>query len=225
MSTDSMEILSPLQRGFIKAFARTPISGDFFLTGGTALSAFYLKHRYSDDIDLFTEQEHQVQYIVPALKRIAKEMHSKIEFTKEFTTFIEAFLSKKDETVKIHFAQDAPYRLQEVVQNEKLGISIDNELDIACNKMSALFDRYAEKDFVDLYFLSKEFMAFNRLFERARKKHVGMDEYWMAVALKNVDKIAALPRMIKPVTIEELKEFYYQQIEYLMNINKNRREQ
>jgi len=29
---------------------------DFYLTGGTALSRFYLNHRYSDDLDFFINQ-------------------------------------------------------------------------------------------------------------------------------------------------------------------------
>lgn len=29
---------------------------DFYLTGGTALSRFYLNHRYSDDLDFFVNQ-------------------------------------------------------------------------------------------------------------------------------------------------------------------------
>ena len=33
------------------------ITGNFYLTGGTALAEFYLKHRYSEDLDFFSEQE------------------------------------------------------------------------------------------------------------------------------------------------------------------------
>ena len=29
---------------------------EFYLTGGTALSRYYLNHRYSDDLDLFVNQ-------------------------------------------------------------------------------------------------------------------------------------------------------------------------
>ncbi|MFA0732219.1 MAG: hypothetical protein LKKZDAJK_002880 [Candidatus Fervidibacter sp.] len=48
----SNELLSPLQRDFLGQFFRQ--RRDFFLTGGTALAAFYLFHRRSEDIDLFT---------------------------------------------------------------------------------------------------------------------------------------------------------------------------
>ena len=35
--------------------SRTP----FFLTGGTALSRFYTRHRYSDDLDLFVSRDRE----------------------------------------------------------------------------------------------------------------------------------------------------------------------
>lgn len=50
-----MKILTPLQEEFIYTFSKSPLKNRFFLTGGTALAAFYLEHRYSDDMDFFTE--------------------------------------------------------------------------------------------------------------------------------------------------------------------------
>jgi hypothetical protein len=42
-----------LQRDFLYSFFAQPASAPFVLTGGTALAAFYLQHRVSEDIDLF----------------------------------------------------------------------------------------------------------------------------------------------------------------------------
>jgi len=215
-----MKILTPLQEDFIKAFSQSPLRERFFLTGGTALSAFYLFHRYSEDMDFFTEIEGEIIKAVPVIKKIVRNINSSIELTKQFSTMVESFLTRKDEMIKIHFAQDAPFRLKEIEENKEYHIFIDNQLDIACNKLSALFDRYAEKDFVDIYFLSKEFMSFEEIYKYARKKHIGMDEYWLAASLKNIDKVEKLPRMIKSVTIEELREFYYEKIKTLMDIIK-----
>jgi Nucleotidyl transferase AbiEii toxin, Type IV TA system len=51
------DILSPLQKSVLIALFGDPwFRQHFYLTGGTALSAFYLKHRYSDDLDFFTHQ-------------------------------------------------------------------------------------------------------------------------------------------------------------------------
>jgi predicted nucleotidyltransferase component of viral defense system len=212
-----MQILTPLQVDFIRSFARHKYGSFFFLTGGTALSAFYLFHRYSDDLDFFTENEGAIAPLVPMLRDIALQTESQIEITREFTTFLELFMSRKDETIKLHFALDAPYRLQKILKNAEYEIFIDNQLDIACNKLSALFDRFADKDFVDVFFLSREFIPFEEIFDNAKKKHVGMDEYWLAASLKNIDKVETLPRMIKPVTTGEMRDFYYDKIKYLMS--------
>jgi hypothetical protein len=47
-------LLSAGQRRFLRLFSKTPDSTHFYLTGGTALAEFYLGHRYSFDLDLFT---------------------------------------------------------------------------------------------------------------------------------------------------------------------------
>lgn len=50
------------------------ICSKYYLTGGTALSKFYLQHRLSYDIDLFTEKEEVDQRGVEGfLKRISKD--------------------------------------------------------------------------------------------------------------------------------------------------------
>jgi hypothetical protein len=45
------ESLYPLQDGVLRLIQQS--GTDFFLTGGTALSRAYYKHRYSDDLDFF----------------------------------------------------------------------------------------------------------------------------------------------------------------------------
>ena len=52
MMTNSL--LTPLQQAFLRAFFGDPVGQRFFLTGGTALAAFHLHHRLSDDLELET---------------------------------------------------------------------------------------------------------------------------------------------------------------------------
>ena len=47
-------ILTPLQQSFLTGFFAYDVGEQFFLTGGTALAAYYLHHRLSDDLGLFT---------------------------------------------------------------------------------------------------------------------------------------------------------------------------
>lgn len=51
---DKNRILYPHQIAILKLFFASPFSRSFFLTGGTALSAFYLFHRESQDLDFFS---------------------------------------------------------------------------------------------------------------------------------------------------------------------------
>ena len=91
---------------------------------------------------------------------------------------------------------------------EQSQVNIDNLLDIARNKFSALFDWHEAKDLVDVYFLCHGFMPFDDIFANTRKKHVGLDEYWMAHALENVSLIEKLPRMLKPLDLPTLSNFF-----------------
>jgi predicted nucleotidyltransferase component of viral defense system len=211
-----MEILSDLQISIIKFFGQTTLKDKFFLTGGTALSYYYLKHRFSEDLDFFTEEPGSVRIVKDIVIAMAEKMDLNYEISRNFETFCECFVSTKSERIKLHFAQDTPFRLKPILLDPVLDFHYDNELDIACNKFSALFDRHDIKDFVDVYFLSKEFMNFEKLHVRANEKHVGMDDYWLAVSLDYINTLEKLPRMIKPVTIEELRQFYYEKIKFLM---------
>src|SRR3989344_5089593 len=51
-------ILTPKQLDFLEFVQKEPfLIKNFYWTGGTALSEFYLKHRLSEDIDLFIEKK------------------------------------------------------------------------------------------------------------------------------------------------------------------------
>ena len=119
--------------------------------------------------------------------------------------------------MEFDFAQDSPYRLEPVTFHSELGIQIDNPTDIACNKLSALFDRAEPKDFVDVYFIVQGIVSFDRLVALARQKHLGIDDYWLAVALAQVEQVQLLPRMVKPVSLPELKALFLAQAKELMD--------
>jgi hypothetical protein len=53
-------ILTPIQSNFLIEFFH--LTQEFYLTGGTALSAFYLQHRFSEDLDLFTQDDQAFQH-------------------------------------------------------------------------------------------------------------------------------------------------------------------
>lgn len=213
-----MDLLTPLQRQIGLEIGRTPLRDSFYLTGGTALASFYLHYRYSVDLDWFTPDPTAVARVPPALEGIGKRLNWTTSFTRTVGTFLECFIESPDgERVKLDFALDSPYRLEPTRPHPELGVMIDNPTDIACNKLSALFDRAEPKDFVDVYFIVRELMPFDRLVELARQKHVGLDDYWLAVALARVESVELLPRMVKPLQLAEMKAFFLDRARELLD--------
>ncbi|MEJ2207655.1 MAG: nucleotidyl transferase AbiEii/AbiGii toxin family protein [Anaerolineae bacterium] len=213
-----MDLLTPLQRRLLAEIGGSPLKDEFFLTGGTALAVLYLHHRYSVDLALFTENPAAVARVVPTMQEIADRLGLEITFTRTLGTFLEAFVTSPDgERVEFDFAQDSPYRLEPTRFDSELQLAVDNPTDIACNKLSALFDRAEPKDFVDVYFIVREFLPFEQLVALARQKHVGMDDYWLAMALAQVERVSMLPRMVKPVSLDELKAFFLARAKELMD--------
>jgi Nucleotidyl transferase AbiEii toxin, Type IV TA system len=212
-----MEILTEGQRAVISRVARSPLRPEFFLTGGTALSAFYLQHRYSDDLDFFTESPGAVPRVPPVMAEVAADLGASVEFRRLTGSFLECFLTLPGgELVEMDFALDAPFRFEPRRLVAELGIEVDNLLDIAANKLSALYDRSEPKDFVDVYTIHREVLPFPELVDKARQKHVGLDAYWLAQACARVGDVRLLPRLIKPVTLEELRRFFEDQAHRLM---------
>ncbi len=203
------EILTVNQRSLLQVFGACEISKYFYLTGGTALSAFYLHHRFSEDLDFFTNDKRNIEEFRKEIHQILSLPQSTLQVVRSFESFIEARVTMNDgEVIKMDFAFDSPFRHQSTVKSEPYNVWIDNLLDIGCNKFSALFDRADTKDFVDMYFLLKEQFTFEELWRKAKEKHVGMDEYWLTHALKKVFVIKTLPKMVKPLTVEELQNFF-----------------
>ena len=152
------------------------------------------------------------------MQEIAGRLGLEITFARTPGTFLECFLkSPAGERVELDFAEDSPYRLEPARFDPDLGLRIDSPTDIACNKLSALFDRAEPKDFVDVYFVVQELMPFDRLVELAREKYVGLDDYWLAVALAQVEQVQVLPRMVKPVLLEALRSYFLARAKELMD--------
>src|SRR5262249_52340324 len=157
----------------------------------------------------FTENPLAVPRVAPAMEKIATDLGATIEFRRIAGSFLECFLCLPGgERVELDFAVDAPFRFAPRRVVEEFGIEVDNLMDIAANKLSALYDRSEPKDFVDVYAIHREVLPFPELVERARQKHLGLDAYWLAQACARIREVRLLPRLIKPVTLDELRAFF-----------------
>ena len=68
-------VLTPNQRAVLESLAQEKyITETFFLSGGTALSAFYFKHRISEDFDLFSEKVYEAKKVAIWVQKAAKNL-------------------------------------------------------------------------------------------------------------------------------------------------------
>lgn len=94
-------ILTPLQKKFLEEFFRTFLGEKFFLSGGTALAEFYLKHRLSQDLDLFTiDQTLGFDSVNTEINKIANNLDLIIEHQISSPSFLQYVFNHKGEALK-----------------------------------------------------------------------------------------------------------------------------
>lgn len=203
-------IISDLQKHFLLSFSALVDSEHFYLTGGTALSEFYLGHRKSFDLDLFTCEK----ALIPSFSRVVEEELKKdfsVSVVRRFETFAEFEVGKREETIKVQLAYDSPFRFEESLDSN-LGVKVNDYKDLIVDKFLAFFGRIEPRDAVDLFFiLQKE--DFWELVKLAPQKDPGFDLYWLAVALEKTkdfpDDIKRWPvEMLVEVSAEEIKDMF-----------------
>ena len=69
-------ILTPQQIHALKLISQTKLARQFYFSGGTALSYYYLHHRLSEDLDFFNPDEFDPQAVTITLK----SLQSKLDF-------------------------------------------------------------------------------------------------------------------------------------------------
>ena len=216
----SGELLTPFQKKVLKAFTDIEESKAFYLTGGTALSAFYLAHRLSEDFDLFTSEEPLISITARKFKSALDTLGIKVQEIRSFSTFWEAVASSGHEHFKIQLAYDSPFLLCEI--EEKDGLRVHSFEDIAAGKLLALYGRAEERDFIDIYCIVRSGkISLETLIELAKKKDPGLDEYYLAIAFEQSEKIPDDPSRLKVNLVTridptEMKTFFAAQAVQLL---------
>lgn len=182
------------------------IRSSFYFTGGTALSACYLQHRQSDDIDIFTQNTLDSEIIFGIVSKWAHDEHFTFESRKYEVVYRFAFTFAPNEIIKVDFAS---YPYPEVEKkNQFYGLKTDSMFDIAVNKIQTISQRTEVKDFVDLYFLLKEYTFWDMNYGLERKFKQKFDPYLFSGDLMKVQTFTYLPIMYKHLTLDKLKKFF-----------------
>ncbi len=136
------------------------------------MGRFYLNHRYSDDLDFFTNADPYFQDHIKKLKTgIVNVFDMSVErsvFAEDFARF---FITCEHLSLKIEFVNDMPFR-----SGKPLNLSfgkIDTPLNILSNKLTAIVSRDEPKDVCDIIFIALNY-SFNwkAVFMDAKEKAV-----------------------------------------------------
>ena len=142
------------------------VENEFYLTGGTCLSRFYLEKRYSDDLDFFTNDSSRYSFAVKNIKNELMEHYDiKVEVdSKDFIRF------KINDFLQVDFVNDIASRYKEVVVTKE-NYLIDNIENILSNKITAVMGRDNAKDIFDIYLIAKNYdFAWEDILSSAHKK-------------------------------------------------------
>ena len=123
----------------------------FYLTGGTCLNRYYLQRRYSDDLDLFTNDAElfrdDTREVILALKAEGLECET-IVTTRDFVRLVVAA------TLQVDMVNDRlPRAGRPTVRPDS--VRIDSLPNIAANKIGAVLGRDEPKDVFDLYLIAR----------------------------------------------------------------------
>ena len=140
----------------------------FYLTGGTALSRFHnYNHRYSDDLDLFTNNNNLFR---SDLREILLNLsHLEFEKTVESKDFVRLLFKQNSLVLQVDFVHEYIEKIDKfyLINNYK----IDTLNEIISNKFGAILNRDEPKDIADiLEAYSQGYKAWRKAFEMANVK-------------------------------------------------------
>jgi hypothetical protein len=202
-------LLTSIQKTFLAIFAQVPDKERFFLTGGTALSEYYLGHRLSFDLDLFTAEADLITPVSYQIEALCSKNDLQLEVIRRFASYVEFLVRQGQESLKIDLALDSPFRFDAPVLSE-VNILVNDFIDLRVDKILAFYGRAEPRDAVDLFFLIQN-EPIQPLLALAAQKDPGFDRYWMAVALNRVakfpDELDLWPvKMLSPFSPIQLKK-------------------
>lgn len=206
-------ILTSKQLEFLELTQSQPqLTKRFYLTGGTALAEFYLQHRLSEDIDLFTEKEEVNQSLVEAfLKKSAQRLKiKKIKLSQFLGLFSYQLIYQDGEELKVDFNYYPFLRIDKGIKFKNL--EIDSLEDIAANKVHTLFMKPRPRDYIDLFFLMKtqNYDLKQLILDAKAKFDWDIDRMNLANQFIRVKELEFkdLPRMLKPLDFNKMEEFF-----------------
>lgn len=204
----TFSLLNRHQKVLLRIFSQCRLGKSFILSGATALSSVYLKHRLSQDIDFFSLNEVSGISLLPFIHSASRK-----GFSAERSRIgpINRIIFRRGRKIAtkvdfIYFPFD-PIEPHHIVED----IRVESFLDIAVNKLETFHSRSEPKDYVDIYFILRTTgLKIEKLRRLVKAKFdIYIEPLSLAERCFKAEDIQALPRLVKKVSMEEIKSFFY----------------
>jgi Nucleotidyl transferase AbiEii toxin, Type IV TA system len=147
-----------------------PLLSNYRLVGGTSLS-LQIGHRISIDLDLFGVKEYNDEDLLEYLKTLGKLEITHISKESKINSF-------SIDGIKVDLVDYGyPWIDEQLIED---GIRHATTKDIAAMKVSAIGNRSTCKDFVDLYFLLKQYTLYEIMSLFTQKYQIFNDLHYFA---------------------------------------------
>ncbi|OGE96325.1 MAG: hypothetical protein A3A83_00150 [Candidatus Doudnabacteria bacterium RIFCSPLOWO2_01_FULL_48_57] len=179
------------------------------------MAGFYLRHRYSEDLDFFSESEFTPLEADVFLKQLKAVLSfEKLDYQQTFNRNL-YFLHFPDEVLKVEFTYFPFPRIETSVTHE--GLQLDSLRDIAVNKLFSIYQRSVARDYIDLYCIVRQTgYTIADLASQARIKFDFMiDPLQLGTQFLKAETAADLPRMIENIDDKLWREFFRREAEKL----------
>ncbi len=197
--------LTAAQQAFLDHLLGSELADTFYLSGGTALSAFHLHHRRSDDLDLFSRRPYDANAVVQLVNAIAEgeptphRLHHRLGF----------LLRVEQEPLRVEFVH-YDYDWIEPPRPLYGRLQVDGLRDILANELSAMIERTDPKDYADLlHLLRRSPLTIDQGIEDCRAK-LGWPglAYLLQTALLKVDELPGWPETVPATSLDEARAFF-----------------
>jgi hypothetical protein len=182
-----------------------PRIGKFYLAGGTAI-AFHLRHRRSDDLDLFGPAKASYAPFQALARATPKDA--------QVVRVGEATLKMEITGVPVDIVR-YPYHLLEKPVPGPAGFPTARLMDLATNKLAAISKRGLRRDFWDLYAIVRSGISLEAACESYIRRFgvAESDLYHVTIGLtwfEDVDPV--LPSGMTPKLWSEIRRFFEREV-------------
>lgn len=153
--------LTPRQAAVARLIAgnRSPSS---HLVGAAALHLEPTSLRISNDLDYFHDAEAEVGEAFSADRAVLEAAGYEVTVTLSQPGFVRAIVGREGKATKVEWAHNSSWRFLPPIPDPDVGFRL-HPLDLSINKVLALAGRDEPRDFLDVLYVHRHFLAFGSL--------------------------------------------------------------